>query len=189
MPRRLVDVACGNGRNALSLANDGVDVVAFDHSYVALRIFAADAARRALSHPVRLVCASLTERLPFASSSFDGGLCLTAIENLITDQQLEQFVDELHRILRPNSLLLLYRLTQKDGFYAPRLCRTDAGALAFAEDVGIRQRIYSRRELERLLTPRLRILKTKYFRFTDKRGDATYMRSLEALVLCTHARP
>ena len=130
------------------------------------------------------VCATMDNTLPFISGTFDYALCLTAIENLLTDAQVHMFISELHRVLRFGALVLLYRLCENDGFYEPRITvEGDGRRLAFAEDVGISQRIFTLGELTGILGNSFRIVASKSLSFDDTRGHCTYHRTLQSLVL------
>jgi SAM-dependent methyltransferase/glycosyltransferase involved in cell wall biosynthesis len=95
--RSLLDVGCGDGsRYARELIQAGVELHGVDVSPAA-----AEAAKK---HGVKAVCASLSERLPFDSGSFDDAICLEVLQHLFDP---EAAVREIFRVLRPGGRFLV----------------------------------------------------------------------------------
>ncbi|MFQ3673118.1 MAG: methyltransferase domain-containing protein [Aggregatilineales bacterium] len=90
--QRVLDAACGTGRYARLLMEQGAAVVGCDHSLDMLRL--ADGAR----------CGGDLLRLPFGAATFDGIVCALAIGHT---SALEAAVAELGRVLRPSGWLLV----------------------------------------------------------------------------------
>jgi SAM-dependent methyltransferase len=182
--RRVLDIACGTGRNSLYLAHKGAVLCAMDIAENALRILREHAVSEGVQDQVTPVCAAMDHTLPFASGTFDYALCLTALENLLTAKHVSFFISELHRVLKGGALVLLYRLCENDEFYERRLIiGSDNRMLAFSEDLGVWQRIFSLGELSQILAPSFQIVESQSFEFADTRGNYTYHRSLQSLVL------
>lgn len=92
---RVLEVGCGSGRNTISLAKHGVEVVALDVALEPLLLLGTCCER---------VRATADFHLPFPDSSFDGVLDSYAF-TFIANRRL--YARELHRILKREGLLLL----------------------------------------------------------------------------------
>lgn len=88
-------MGCGSGRNTIPLAMRGIEVVALDVAVEPLLLIGACCDR---------IRATADFHLPFPDSSFDGILDSYAF-TFITNRKL--YARELHRVLKPNGLLLL----------------------------------------------------------------------------------
>jgi ubiquinone/menaquinone biosynthesis C-methylase UbiE len=108
--RRILEVGCGTGNFSLELANRGAQVVGLDCSGPMLaRAQAQDKAGRQ-GQAVAWV-RGLASPLPFADESFDGVMCILALD-FMADRELA--LQEMVRVLRPGgfvSLALLNRFS------------------------------------------------------------------------------
>jgi SAM-dependent methyltransferase len=106
LPRRgrALDVACGRGRNAVWLAERGLDVVAIDISPVALSRVRRAAARSGVAERVRTVERDLDDGLPAFRRRFDVVLCIG-----FHDPALQP---ALRRVTAPGGLLVLEALAR-----------------------------------------------------------------------------
>jgi SAM-dependent methyltransferase len=93
--RVAVDVGCGSGRNLQLLSPYAECVIGLDHSLTALEL--------AASRGRPTACAD-GQAIPLASSSVDLLSSLDVLEHLDEDQRA---LEEFHRVLRPDGLLLL----------------------------------------------------------------------------------
>lgn len=101
---RVVDIGCGHGRHALTLAQGGPQVVGVDSSAALLtqaQRLAADVGVRA--HWVR----GDMRRLPLLSACFDAAMLLDAFGFFETENENEAVVAEAVRVLRPRGRLAL----------------------------------------------------------------------------------
>lgn len=95
--RRVIEIGCGVGVNAINLAHRGAWVVAIDPSQQRLEVLrkvATEMHLSALLHPVR----ASAEHLPFRSDSFDAAYTKATL--IHTD--LPEALSECRRVLRPS---------------------------------------------------------------------------------------
>jgi SAM-dependent methyltransferase len=96
---RLLEVGCGTGNISLALAAKGAEVVGLDAS--AAMLARAQAKARGTGVALSLVRGAAGQ-LPFAAESFDGVLCILALD-FMTDR--EGALREMVRVLRPGGFL------------------------------------------------------------------------------------
>ena len=103
-PGRALDVACGEGRNALWLAEQGWAVVATDFSEVAIEKARRIAEHRGVSIDLRVADAVSGEGLPPDAGPFD--LVVVAYLQL-PDEQLGSALDRAVEVLAPGGTILV----------------------------------------------------------------------------------
>lgn len=112
-----LDVGCGAGREAVFLAQQGLNMVGVDLSKEALRI----AAERAMESGAQVDwCHGNVLDLPVDDLSVDfvnDRGCFQAI----AEEQRDKFAKEIARILKPGGIMLLRgcRENKEDGYFAP----------------------------------------------------------------------
>ena len=109
-PGRALDLGCGTGTNAITLAQHGWQVVGVDFVGRAIR-----AARRKSKQAGVLVDFHIDEvtRLSGVTGPFDLVLDIGCLHNL-TEQQKAQYADNLRRLLAPQGTFLLYTFIISD---------------------------------------------------------------------------
>lgn len=101
----VLDCSCGIGTQAIGLALRGHRVTGTDLSLRAAARAAREAADRNLS--LRTAAADM-RRLPFAGGRFDTVVCAdNSLPHLLTEQDVHAALAEMHRVLRPDGLLLV----------------------------------------------------------------------------------
>jgi SAM-dependent methyltransferase len=180
---RLLDAGCGSGRNALFLAVQGFEVCGLDIALEALREFRAAVSAAGLGARALCLQQSMDTLYPFRPSSFDVATSFTSLENLVDDEELDRFREEVWRVLRPSGYLSLYFLTTGDGFYGPLPRQSTERHVVVAPDSGLTQRVYEEGEVEDLFGRRFRVVRRRSFRFDDSRFGRSYERHLTGLVL------
>ncbi len=101
---RILDAGCGTGFSTMVLEREGYDVVGVDVAEPMLKI----ARQKGLS-----VVKADMRSLPFPDSSFDGIVCISALQ-WVTGKTREEVIEnysriagEFHRVLRRNGLVVL----------------------------------------------------------------------------------
>jgi ubiquinone/menaquinone biosynthesis C-methylase UbiE len=150
--RRVLDVGCGTGNYAIALAELGCEVVGIDFAGGMLARAKAKA-RRSPALRVTLESVDLNLGLPFPAQSFDGAIGV-AILQCAADPQ--QFLREIHRVLKADGLFLLVAIDSSQRPEAKKKLRTTPlkWVLHQVKALGNRSRSvrkYSRTELLALL--------------------------------------
>ena len=96
----VADIGCGTGRHAVCMAKAGAQVTAIDFSQEMM----ARAIERTRDWNIQFVAHDLTERLPFADSTFDRVLCCLVLEHIA---DLHGLIAEMARICRPGGFILI----------------------------------------------------------------------------------
>lgn len=102
----LLDVACGFGRHAIPLAQDGFRVTGVDRSTPLLEEARQRAAVVADADAPELVQADYRE-LPFADASFDAAINLYTSLGYLGDEEDRTVLAEIARVLRPGGRLVI----------------------------------------------------------------------------------
>lgn len=115
--RRILDLGCGSGADALELARRGYETTGIDISAVAVE-FAGKACDEAL--PIRFVQRDVADRLPFENASFDAVLSNLTL-HMFPATIAHAIVAEVGRCLRPGGFLLFHVNSTED--IAPRIAQ------------------------------------------------------------------
>jgi ubiquinone/menaquinone biosynthesis C-methylase UbiE len=105
--RRILDLACGVGRDTLHLAARGLSVIGVDAALNGLRIARERHGRRGLA---RALAAADARRLPFRDGSFDGVYCFGLLHEFAGERKGRDVVEvmaEIERVLPDGGLLVL----------------------------------------------------------------------------------
>jgi SAM-dependent methyltransferase len=102
--QRVLDVGCGTGGDAVLLARHGFQVTGMDYSPVALAQVQANAA--AAGVVVEFREGDMAQPFPFGDGAFDAVMSNVAM-HMFDDPTTRQIIGEMHRVARPNGLLLL----------------------------------------------------------------------------------
>ncbi|UCG68980.1 MAG: class I SAM-dependent methyltransferase [Thermoplasmata archaeon] len=109
---RVLDLGCGNGRNSIYLAKEGMEVVGIDFSKALLRIVSNKVEWKEVRNSVELVmgdCAGL----PFKNDSFDAVLYIATLHHLPTPQERLSSLLEVKRCLKPGGCTLVSAWAQE----------------------------------------------------------------------------
>lgn len=125
--QQVLDVGCGMGGDAVTLAQKGFSVTAMDYSEVALARARAKAAATGVAVDFRQGDMALS--LPFADEGFDAVMSNVAL-HMFDDQTTRRIIGEMRRVVRPSGLLLLHVNSTEDMPYrSQRLGRLRVQAL------------------------------------------------------------
>jgi ubiquinone/menaquinone biosynthesis C-methylase UbiE len=109
--KRLLDIGCGAGRNAVPLARQGWSVTGVDLSWPMLRAAAGRAQGESAGHPLHLVLAPM-EELPIQSRCVDF-IVAHGIWNLArSGTQFRSAVREAARVANPGALLFVFTFSR-----------------------------------------------------------------------------
>jgi SAM-dependent methyltransferase len=106
-PGRIIDLGCGTGRLALTLAEHGYRPVGVDLSVEMLKVLGEKARGRGLDIP--RLCANLVELDAIGAATFDYAACLFSTLGMVVGAEARRrVVAHAFRILRPGGKLVLH---------------------------------------------------------------------------------
>jgi len=182
-PMKVLDAGCGNGRNAIYLAQRGCDVTALDFAKAAIRETGRRVVDSGVIDRVTVVEHFIDDPIPFTDGFFDFGLDAYTFCHFLNREAGRRFWEEMRRVVRPNGHLLSIAFSFEDEYYQrflkdspDRLCVCDPSN-------GIWKRLYSEAELKSLWSSLFEIRYFTRFEFTDVVLGKAYRRSLFASVL------
>lgn len=123
--RRVLELGAGQGRDTLSLARRGFDVVALDYVEPALTTLAEEAAAAGLADRLDVTQHDVRAPLPFPDHSFDGSYSHMLFCMALTTPELEQLAGEVRRVIRPGGLVVYTVRHTGDAHYGTGLPRSD----------------------------------------------------------------
>lgn len=95
--KRVLDVACGNGRHLTELAKNNFEVFGFDISKVAVKL--SQKRMNSLSHKANIIESDMFKKLPYEDKFFDGVIAIQAIYHG-DKQDFENSIKEVRRVLK-----------------------------------------------------------------------------------------
>ncbi len=101
--RKVADLGCGTGTNAIAMAAAGADVTAVDFSQEML----AQARQKSGAGRVRFIEHDLERPLPLKTNTFDKALCALALEHV---SKLDGAFAEMARICRPGGEVIVVEM-------------------------------------------------------------------------------
>ena len=112
--KQVLEVGCGQGREAISLAHRGFAVSAFDHSEVAISIARENAMKA--GRKVAFIEHDTTRPFPYASDSFGGAFAHLSL-HYFDDSVTETIFNELQRVLVSGGVLFFTVRSTRDPLY------------------------------------------------------------------------
>ena len=109
--QRVLDVGCGTGGDAVTLAQKGYHVTGMDYSNIALARARAKAAAAGVVVDFRHGDMALP--FPFVDDAFDAVMSNVAL-HMFDDQTTRRIIGEMRRVVRPSGLLLLHVNSTED---------------------------------------------------------------------------
>ena len=103
---RIIDLGCGNGRNAIYLAGLGLEVTGVDLSQPLLELAEENACSNAVDHLCEFVVGDFTN-IPLGECEFQGGIYIASLHHLATHGERLLSLNELHRVLFPGASALI----------------------------------------------------------------------------------
>lgn len=128
---KVLDLGCGNGRNAIALAKMGAIVKGIDVSSVALELLQ----NRAKNENVEVeTFMGNMNRLPFPDRTFDMAICYNAIFNTSL-KSIKESIKETRRVLKKNGIFLVtFRSTKSPIPEDARLLEDEANSYVVETD-------------------------------------------------------
>jgi SAM-dependent methyltransferase len=113
--KRLLELGCGQGRDSIFFASNGLDVYAIDSSKVAIENLNQKKERKNIS--LHLNHFEVRQTLPFDSSYFDAVYSHMFYNMRFTNEELNFLFKESSRVLKNNGLLYFSVRNDKDVLY------------------------------------------------------------------------
>jgi SAM-dependent methyltransferase len=112
--KRVLEVGCGQGREAISLSRRGFVVSAFDHSGVAISIARTNAIKA--GRKVAFIDHDMARPLPYTPESFGGAFAHLSL-HYFDDLTTRMIFNELQRVLGPDGILFFTVRSIHDPLY------------------------------------------------------------------------
>jgi len=113
--KKILELGCGQGRDTIFFASNGLDVYAIDSSKVAIDAFSKITTERKM--PIKAVIHNASEGIPFANSYFDAVYSHMFFNMRFTDDQLKYIFVEVNRILKNGGFNLFSVRSDNDAIY------------------------------------------------------------------------
>lgn len=113
-PRKVVDIGCGQGRNAIYLATLGYEVFGLDYIPFAIEAAFHLAREKNVSDRVHCYCAEIDKRWPFADHFFDIAIDCFSSVNIETPAGRSIYKQEMYRTLKPGGYAFVTVVSAND---------------------------------------------------------------------------
>lgn len=177
--RHVLDAGCGNGRNAVYLAQFGCRIDAVDFSSEAISLAKERIASAGCEANIRLIQDSLSCNWPFRDEQYDFVVDSYVSCHLLSDEHREHYFDELCRVTRKGGLVFSSVFCTDDEYYAER-----AKGRQVVFDVGnnVGKYLFSEAEFRSFCSKHLSVKFLTKFQFIDHVGGKPYLRSILAII-------
>lgn len=181
----VLDVGCGNGRNAIALAQAGFgNVVGFDLIPEAI----ADAEKRAQElglDSLQFLVHDIENPWPFESDTFDVAFDVNTFSSLSVAGR-KVYVEELARVMKKGGFFFLTTYSSNDGYYNQFVTRDSKqvypGVQIVCPDDGIERILYTPEELDDLFGFSFSRLEFKTHIWYGKMFDQYYKREFVSIL-------
>lgn len=113
--KELLELGCGQGRDSIFLASNGINVRTFDQSKVAVDAVISHTKNNSL--PLTAITHDAREGLPYADEEFGVVYSHMFFSMRFTRAELKFLFNEVRRVLAPNGLHFFSVRSDKDAFY------------------------------------------------------------------------
>ena len=180
-PKTFLDLGCGNGRNAIPLANMNYDVCGMDISNVALSQ-AKKLSEQICANQPSFYYGSMGEPLQFNDSMFDVVMDITSFDILIKDKEIECHKKEIMRVSKKGGHFLYYDMADDDPYSLELLAKSpDRDKGVIYTPTGIPFKIYSEHSIEKIFKD-FNVMAQEKFKFQDMMDGKIWDRSLLCMI-------
>ena len=113
--KKILELGCGQGRDTIFFACNGIDVIAIDSSQIAINDLSKITTEKDL--PVKAMVHNASEGIPFYGSYFDAVYSHMFFNMRFTDDQLKYLFVEVNRVLKDGGLNLFSVISDNDAMY------------------------------------------------------------------------
>ncbi|TWT49000.1 class I SAM-dependent methyltransferase [Botrimarina hoheduenensis] len=179
-----LDAGCGNGRNAIYLAELGWNLTAVDASPAAVEIATRSVRRSSVTSRVCVNEQVLGEVWPYADETFDLVLDSYVLCHYSDEEFIHSYLRQMRRTLSPDGIAYSAFFSTSDSYYrAVGLPVADCSNTVVDPHNGLRKRLYEFDELSSLLGEYFKIEAKVDFRFDDTCIGERYERSVLAFLM------
>jgi SAM-dependent methyltransferase len=164
-----LEMACGKGRSVIFLAQQGITMHGFDFSPHAIDV-AKERSKGKGNTSFTVVDA--TQSWPFEDDQFDFVIDCFGSTDIVSKEGRQFAYQEIHRVLKPGGLVLMYLLSPDDSFHQTMIAQEKAksdelGAFHHPENNKF-EKVFTEKEIEGLLggfdvVKKERIVKKAFF--------------------------
>lgn len=178
----VLDVGCGNGRNAVFFARKEHDVTAIDFSEAAIDLARQNVEQAGVNDRVSVRQEDVMEGLSCEDTSVDLVVDAYVSCHFLGEDERQRYWDELGRVLADGGAVLWIGMSVEDGYYS-RLEDTDPRENIVVDPLnGVGKRLYSRAELEEGFVPGMVTETVNDLSFDDSVDGEEYRRRVLAAV-------
>ena len=147
-PARLLDLGSGLGRNAIHLAKSGFQVSCLDMLDANIQHI------KQTGLKIDARCHDLSTPFPYAEEEFDYAIDVFCFTHLVTGPAIQNYIQELKRVLKKGGIYHLSLASTEDGFYGPLLTGSPRpqDRLVIDPNTQIPSILYQRKEIEKLFS-------------------------------------
>ena len=176
--KKILDLGCGNGKNAIYIAEQGDDneVSGIEISKTALMYAEKLAAEKKVR--AHFLHQSIGTTFPFPDSHFDIVLDVTS-SNSLNEKERENYLSEMHRVMKPGAQLFIRALSKDGDAHAKTLIKTNPGKekdTYIMPGLLLTERVFTREDFVATYSPRFEILTMEKEIHYTKFNDRSYKR-------------
>src|SRR5262245_8637037 len=180
----VLDLGCGNGRNAIYLASKGCAVEAVDASSEALGILEARAAQAGVQERITVRSLFLGDQWPIADATFALVLDSYVFCHYLDDTSRAAFRREFRRVLKRGGRAYSAAFSPDDEYYASfRSSTSDDATVVVDPNNNVAKRLYSPEEHLSFFSEAFGVIYQNTLRFAEVVLGRTYWRSIITLVM------
>jgi SAM-dependent methyltransferase len=181
--RTVFDAGCGNGRNAVHLAQKGCRVIAADFLPFAIQSVAVHAQGIEQVGTIAPIQVDLLKQLPFPDEAFD--LCLDSYVSchFIDPSAFMMYWREIARVTRSGGYVFSSVFATDDQYYQTLLAGCENDTVIVDPTNGVAKRLYRAVEFKNVLPSQFSITYFWNFQFIDQVMGRDFLRSLFVVLL------
>lgn len=144
----VAEVGCGNGRNTAYLAKQDTEITAIDFSAEALGRARDRTQQEGITDAVTFFKADVSEHLPLPDDSIDLVVDSYTTCHFLDEEELEQYLEEVERVLSSDGQLYWSGMSADDGYYGKLGSTHPADGIIVDPLNNVAKRLYTQEEIE-----------------------------------------